>query len=77
MRIASYERGVGFNLDSELIDELTTYGIIAEGSDGMCEIVNPIYMHRILQTFLPYSSFFRSIEKLDFTNLLQKRHLQL
>ena len=53
MNIVSYERGIRFNLDNELIDELTTYGIIAEGSDGMCEIVNPIYHHRIMQTFQP------------------------
>lgn len=53
MKIASYENGIGFNLDNELIDELTTYGIIAEGSDGMCEIVNPIYHHRIIQAFQP------------------------
>ena len=33
--------------------KLVTYGIIKEGSDGMCEIVNPIYQHRILQTFKP------------------------
>ena len=53
MRIASYEKTVGFNLDNELIDELTTFGIIAEGSDGICEIVNPIYHHRIMQAFQP------------------------
>jgi len=53
MKIVSYDKGIGFNLDNELIDELTTYGIIAEGSDGMCEIVNPIYHHRIMQTFQP------------------------
>ncbi len=53
MNIVSYDKGIGFNLDNELIDELTTYGIIAEGSDGMCEIVNPIYHHRIMQTFQP------------------------
>ncbi len=51
MKITSYEKGIGFNLDNELIDELTTYGIIAEGSDGICEIANPIYHHRIIQAF--------------------------
>lgn len=53
MKIASYEKGIGYNLDNELIDELTTYGIISEGTDGMCEIVNPIYHHRIMQAFQP------------------------
>ncbi len=53
MRIVSYEKGIGFNLDNELIDELTTFGIITEGSDGMCEIVNPIYHQRIMHAFQP------------------------
>ena len=53
MRIASYERGLPFSLDDELMNELAIYGVIAEGADGMCEIVNPIYQHRILQTFKP------------------------
>ncbi len=53
MKIVSYEKGIGFNLDNELIDELTTYGIISEGSDSMCKIVNPIYHHRIMQAFQP------------------------
>ena len=51
MRIASYERGLPFSPDNEIMNELTIYGVIAEGADGMCEIVNPIYQHRILQTF--------------------------
>ena len=53
MRIASYERGLPFSLDSDIINELAIYGVIAEGADSMCEIVNPIYQHRILQTFKP------------------------
>ena len=53
MRIASYERGLLFNPDDPLMNELVIYGVIAEGSDGMCEIVNPIYQHRILQIFKP------------------------
>ena len=53
MRIASYERGLPFNPDDVLMNELVTYGIIAKGTDGMCEIVNPIYQHRILQIFKP------------------------
>ena len=53
MRIASYERGLRFNPDDEIIDELAMYGVIAKGTDGMCEVVNPIYQHRILQAFKP------------------------
>ena len=53
MRIASYERGMRFSLDNEIINELATYGVLTRGSDGMCEIVNPIYQHRILQAFRP------------------------
>ena len=53
MRIASYERGLHFNPDDEIIAELATYGVIAKSADGMCEIVNPIYQHRILQAFTP------------------------
>ena len=53
LQIASYESGLRFNSDDELMNELVTYGVIAEGADGMCEIVNPIYQHRILQIFKP------------------------
>ncbi len=53
MRITSYERGLPFSLDNDIMNELVIYGVIAEGADGMCEVVNPIYQHRILQTFKP------------------------
>ncbi|MXV83619.1 hypothetical protein F4X88_03610 [Candidatus Poribacteria bacterium] len=53
MRITSYERGLRFNPDDEIIAELAMYGIIAKSTDGMCEIINPIYQHRILQAFKP------------------------
>ena len=53
MRIASYETGIRFNPDDEIIDELTTYGVIRKGSDRMCEILNPIYQQRIMQAFKP------------------------
>ena len=53
MRITSYERGLPFSLDNDLMNELAIYGVIAEGADGACEIVNPIYQHRILQAFKP------------------------
>ncbi len=53
MRIASYERGLPFNPDDEIIDALAMYGVISKGADGMCEIANPIYQHRILRVFKP------------------------
>ena len=53
MRIVSYENSVPFNLDNDLINELATYGVITKGTDRKCEIVNPIYLHRIIQAFKP------------------------
>ena len=53
MDIMSYEEGLNFNIDDDLISELATYGVIAEDSDGMCQIANPIYLYRIMQTFKP------------------------
>ena len=51
MRILTRDEGVDFNLDDDIISELATYGVIKEGPDGMCEILNPIYLYRILRTF--------------------------
>ena len=53
MRIASYERGLPFSWDHDIMNQLAMYRVIREGRDGMCEIVNPIYQHRILQAFKP------------------------
>ena len=53
LRIASYEKGLRFNPDDDLMNDLVTYGVIREAADGMCEIINPIYQHRILQIFKP------------------------
>ena len=53
MKIVSYDDGVQFNLDSDLISELAIYGVISEGAEGLCEIVNPIYQYRILRAFKP------------------------
>ena len=53
MDIMSYEEGVRFNPRDELISELTTYGVIVKGTDGKCEIVNPIYLHCIIEAFTP------------------------
>ncbi|MDE0317065.1 MAG: AAA-like domain-containing protein [Candidatus Poribacteria bacterium] len=51
MRIMAREDGVDFNLRSDVISELATYGVIARSNDGMCEIINPIYLYCILQAF--------------------------
>lgn len=53
MRIVSYETGIRFSLDNDIMSELATYGVIREGAEGMCEIVNPIYQQCIMQTFQP------------------------
>ena len=53
MKIVSYESGATFNPDDDVINELITYGVIAKGTDDLCEIVNPIYQHRIMQAFRP------------------------
>ena len=53
MEIVSYDRSVKFNLHNEHISELATYGVIAEGPDGVCEIVNPIYQYCIMRAFQP------------------------
>ena len=53
MKVTASEDSVPFNLRDELISELSTYGVIRKGTDGMCEIANPIYLYTILQTFKP------------------------
>ena len=53
MRIMANDDGVPFNLHNDIINELATYGVIKDGSDGMCEILNPIYVYCILQAFKP------------------------
>ena len=53
MRVVSYENSVPFNPDNDIINELATYGVITKGTDRKCEIVNPIYLYRIIQAFKP------------------------
>lgn len=53
LQIVSYEDSVRFNPDNDIINELATYGIITKGANRRCEIVNPIYLYRILQAFKP------------------------
>ncbi len=53
MRITSYDKGVRFRPGNEVLRELATYGVIAKGSEGLCEIANPIYLYRVLQELQP------------------------
>ena len=53
MRIMLNDEGVPFNLRNDLINELATYGVLARGTDRMCKIANPMYLHCILQVFKP------------------------
>ena len=53
MQIMTRDEGVDFSLDDDIISELATYGVIKEGVDGMCEILNPIYLYRIMRAFKP------------------------
>ena len=73
MRIASYDKGLAFNPDDPRINALVTYGVIKKADDRMCEIVNPIYQHRILQTFKPTINGLELTylpEDIDFTDYL-------
>lgn len=72
MNITFNEQGRRFNLDDEIISELATYGIIGEDEDGMCQILNPIYLHRVLQAFQPFingleDQYFAEDGPMDFT----------
>ena len=53
MRIMERDDGVDFNMDDDIINELATYGVIKKSTDRMCEILNPIYLYRIIRTFKP------------------------
>ena len=53
MRIAFYGSRYDFTLHNETISELATYGVIARGQDRTCEILNPIYLHCIIQALKP------------------------
>ena len=53
MRIAFYGSRVNFTLHNETVSELATYGVIASGENQTCEILNPIYLHCIIQALKP------------------------
>ena len=82
MKIVSYDRGVQFTLHNEIIAELTTYGVITEGPDGVCEVVNPIYQHCIIQAFQPLingleGDYFSENSDIDFIDYLTPTGLLL
>lgn len=56
IRIMSYKIDLPFNIDNEIMNELVTYGVIAKGTNRMCEIANPIYQHHICQIIKPLPS---------------------
>ena len=75
MRIASYDIGIPFTWHNEIMNELATYGVIKEGTDGMCEILNPIYFYCILREFKPIANgleqeYFRQEVRDEFQNYL-------
>ena len=72
MHIAFYQESRRFNLDNDIISELATYGIIGADENGMCQILNPIYLHRVLQAFQPLingleEEYFRQDGTADFS----------
>ena len=75
MRIAFYGSSISFTLHDEIVSELATYGIIARGEDGMCQILNPIYLHGIIQAFRPLingleDQYFPEEGSIDFTGYI-------
>ena len=53
MDIAFSDDGKRYNIRDEIISELVTFGVITKGDDGLCKILNPIYLHCIIQAFQP------------------------
>ena len=53
MDIATAEKETLFNPESDMMNELVTYGIITKDARGVCRVVNPIYQRRVLQAFEP------------------------
>ena len=75
MKIASYDIGVPFTWHNEIMNELAMYGVIKESTDGMCEILNPIYFYCILREFKPIvngleQEYFRQEVRDEFQNYL-------
>ena len=75
MQIAFYGSSINFTLHDEIVSELATYGIIVRGEDGMCHILNPIYLHCIIQALRPLingleNQYFPEEGPIDFTGYI-------
>ena len=75
MEIAFFEEGRRYNIRNEIISELTSYGVITRRNDGQCVILNPIYLHCIIQSFLPPANgledeYFTEDGPIDFSGYL-------
>ena len=75
MQIAFYGSSINFTLHDEIVSELATYGIIARGEDGRCQICNPIYLHCIIQALRPLingleDQYFPEEGPIDFTRYI-------
>ena len=75
MRIAFYGSKIEFSLHNEIVSILATYGIITEGRDGFCQILNPIYLHCIIQALKPLingleDDYFPEDGPMDFTEYI-------
>lgn len=83
MRLAFYDSSVNFTLRNEVISELATYGVITKGQDGMCQILNPIYLQCIIQALTPLingleDEYFAEDGPMDFTEYLTPEgHIQI
>ena len=83
MRIAFYGSIYNFTLHNETISELATYGVIAKGQDGVCQILNPIYLHCIIQALKPLingleDEYFPEGGAIDFSEYITPTgHLQM
>ena len=56
MEIAFSDEGRRYNIRDDIISELVSFGVITKGEDGLCKILNPIYLYCIIQTFQPASN---------------------
>ncbi len=75
MEIAFSEEGKRYNIRNEILSELTSYGVITKRDDGQCIILNPIYLHCIIQSFLPPANgledeYFTEDGPIDFSGYL-------
>ena len=75
MRIAFYGSRINFSLHNETVSQLATYGILTKGQDGLCKILNPVYLHCIIQALKPLingleDEYFPEDGPMDFTDYI-------